>query len=366
MDMLHNIKYLLKKLKEDDLSLSETQELASHLEKGDLNEELKKELTEIWQDSEQDDIEVPSGQMLARLKRHLQIAEPGNALPKKSPFVRLIRPFFRYAALIVFTAGFTWIIKDRTTRRDFIDISPTPAEAFNDISVPLGSKTRVVLPDGSVVNLNSGSSLRYPARMDSSLRYAYVEGEAFFDIRKDSRHPFYVKTRDITIKVLGTKFNVKSYADEKTVETTLVSGKIEILSVKGIKSDKQQILVMKPNQQAIFQRLSGEIVISELPENSPEQEIRPVERRVFKKVDVNTIIAWKDNRLLFRDESFDELSRKLERWYDVDIEIQDKDLAKALFSGIFENETIEQALDALKLATPFKYKMNKNKIIISK
>lgn len=366
MDKVRKIRNLLKKFREEDLTLAEAEDLAAFLEKGDESAELRNELDEIWQQSGSDEIEIPSAQMIARLKKHILLPGSGSRLSEKKSLVQWARPFIRYAALIICTAGLTWLVKDVATRRAFIEISDKVPEAFNDISVPFGSKTRVVLPDGSIVNLNSGSSLRYPARMDSTLRYAFIKGEAFFDIKRDPRHPFIVKTNDLTIKVLGTKFNVKSYEDERTVETTLVSGTIEIFSRKGIKSDKQKILVMKPNQQAIFERQSGKIAISEIPENPAIEDFRPMKRQVHKKVDVNTIIAWKDNRLLFRDESFAELSRKLERWYDVEIEIQDKDLAGALFSGIFERETIEQALDALRLATPFEYKMNKNKIIISK
>jgi ferric-dicitrate binding protein FerR (iron transport regulator) len=200
--------------------------------------------------------------------------------------------------------------------------------------------------------------------MDSTFRYAYLEGEAFFDIKKDQRHPFFVKTNEITIRVLGTKFNVKSYADEKTIETTLVSGSIEIFNNREPSPGERQVLVLKPDQRAIFAKQSGDIAISADAENS--KEIKSMMPRVQKQIDVMPVIAWKDNRFFFRDEKFGVLSRKLERWYNVEIVIQDEELANTIFSGIFEKETIEQALQALQIATPFHYKMNKSKIIITK
>jgi transmembrane sensor len=366
MDTLRNVKDLLRKFKVGELTQPEAQELASLSENGDQCDELRDVLEEFWQNPESGPEDIPTAQMLKRLKRQIRVTEEGAGSSVKNFRINMLKQIVKYAAIVLVTAGLTWLLKDRAERRAFIEIAGKSAETFNEISVPMGSKTRVVLPDGSVVNLNSGSLLRYPSSLDSTRRYAYLEGEAFFDIKKDPRHPFVVKAGNITIKVLGTKFNVKSYGDEKTIETTLVSGTIEIFSTQGKKYGNHRILVLKPNQQAVFERKTGEIAISEIPENLVKKELKSVKPRVQKKIDVNTVIAWKDNRLLFRDESFTEVSRKLERWYNVEIEIQDKELANALLSGIFERETIEQALEALKLATPFAYTMDKNKIIITK
>ena len=367
MNKLNRIKELLKKFKEEDLLPSEAQDLASLTHNRDESDDFEAELEELWQESAVNNREdIPSERILARLKQMIPeaITKPGDK--EKVSLIRMISPYFRYAAVIIFTAGLTWFVMDISVHHKVPIIPDNIHEAFNEISVPHGSKSRIVLPDGSVINLNSGSTLRYPARLDSTLRYAYIEGEAFFDVKKDPRNPFIVKTRDITIKVLGTKFNVKSYSDEKTVETTLVSGSIEIFSNQKPASDKPLVLVLKPNEQAVFEKLSGDIVISERPENMVKKRSKSDKPfQVQKNIDVDPVIAWKDNRLPFRDESFADLARKLERWYNVEIVIQDKELAQALFSGIFERETIEQALDALKLATPFEYKMNKNKIIIS-
>ncbi|NJO88287.1 MAG: FecR family protein [Chloroflexia bacterium] len=138
---------------------------------------------------------------------------------------------------------------------------------------------------------------------------------------------FYVKTSDITIKVLGTSFNVKSYPEEQTIQTTLVTGSIEIYSNQEKTSNKSRLAVLKPNQQAVFEKAEQEIKISgkdtfaikELP-----QRIEPLTTDV--ESDVTMAVAWKENKLMFRDEKFIDLTRRLERWYNVEIKIIDEEL----------------------------------------
>ncbi|MBN1791990.1 MAG: FecR family protein [Bacteroidales bacterium] len=360
-------KELIKKFKEGNLSPSENRELASIMKAGDQNEDLINEMEEIWAIEENEAETVPTVRIFTNLKKltsQTDNSEPGQGRTFRVAFIKSL---LKYAALILITAGLTWLVRDVMYRRVVIDTRDADRVANNEIFVPYGSKTRIVLPDGSVVTLNSGSYLRYPSTFDSVNRFAFIQGEAFFDIKKDARNPFIVKTTDLTIKVLGTRFNVKSYSDEKTVETTLVSGSIEIYKNGSASVDIKRVLILKPNQQAIYEKQTGDIAISKKVEDANDKALKPIRSFLIqKKVDLDPVIAWKDNRMIFRDESFSELSKKMERWYNVEIEIQNDDLSKALFSGIFEKETVEQALNALTIATPFDYKMNKNKIIIYK
>lgn len=367
MDNLENVNKLIGKFRTGSLSPAEAQELSAWIKKGADHPDLNRFLEENWQQAEIPAEQIPSERMAMRLQEQIsrETAEP--EMNARKSFLRLLQPILRYAALVLITAGLTWLVMHVGSRNGVPADKDLSAVPFSEIHVPYGSKTRVVLPDGSEVTLNSGSYLRYPATFDSLSRYAFIQGEAFFDIHKNARHPFIVKTNDITIKVLGTKFNVKSYTDEKTVETTLVSGSIEIYGNQKLSAEKSPVLLLKPNQQAIFEKQTGTIAIAEKERQARNQSIKPIKPfLVNKKVDVDPVIAWKDNRLIFRDESFATLSTKLERWYNVDIEIRDPELSSALFSGIFEKETVEQALNALRIATPFDYKMNKNTIIIFK
>lgn len=368
MDKSSTIKELLAKFKENTLLPEEKGQLLAIIKMGDNNPDLMKAVEEQWNKEASSVHEIPTELILDKLLHKIKEDQKNETPVNETPVVYKQRGYFRsflkYAAIIVVTSGITWLIND------LIFSNKTPYAIANgdlkdyEVHVPYGSKTKIGLPDGTVVTLNSGSFLRYPARFDSVNRYAEIEGEAFFDVKEDVRNPFIVKTSEITIKVLGTKFNVKSYTDEKTVETTLISGSIEIYKNGEPTIKKNLILVLKPHQQAIYEKLSGDISIHSENSNSDLPPLKPIQVR--KKPDLDPVISWKDNRMIFRDESFSELAKKFERWYNVEIEIQNKDLSNALFSGIFENETIEQALNALKIATPFEYKMNKNKIIIYK
>jgi ferric-dicitrate binding protein FerR (iron transport regulator) len=364
---LNKFTSLLEKFRNNELLPDEARELASLVKDGDDHPEVKNLMSDTWAMSENTAANIPTKRMLIRLRPLLHPAAAERMHNPPGRWFASIRPFYRYAALVFVTAGITWALQSLLVERK--NPLPRAGKAYrnNEVSVSYGSKSRIVLPDGSVVNLNSGSILRYPADFNANERGVFIEGEAFFDVKRNNSIPFYVKTRDITIRVLGTRFNVKSYSDDNVIETTLVSGTIEIYANQEVSTNQSRILVLKPNQQAIFRKQTGQLAVSGTGEKMESRKIKPARSLlVQKKTDLSPIISWKDNRLIFRDESFSDLSRRLERWYDVEIDIKDDELARAKFSGIFVRETIEQALNALKLATPFDYCMNKNKIVISK
>jgi ferric-dicitrate binding protein FerR (iron transport regulator) len=351
----NDIQHLLKKLSEDELAPHEAMRLNSILKNKDTDAELNEVLGNLWQNSEVGNI--PSNQMWDRIQKEI----PASTVIEDISLTKRIRPYLKYAAVAIITVGLTLLIQNRTSKTS-IAVASSDNKETSEITVSYGSKSKVTLPDGSVVNLNSGSTLRYPAKFNRSSRNVYLEGEAFFDVKKDPQHPFYVKTDVITIKVLGTKFNVKSYADENTIQTTLVSGAVEIYSNKKGLSEKDRLLALVPNQRAIIEKENEHTAVID---NRKKKNMISLDT-IIAKSQLEEAVAWKDNKLVFRDETFHDLSKKMERWYDVEIEIVDENLPNALFSGVFVKESVEQALDALKLATPFQYKMEKNYIIISK
>lgn len=365
MTTLNKINDLFRKFRQGDLSPDEAGELVSIIKAGDNNGDLMKSMTDLWQHS--GEVAVPSKRIFSKLQQQIIQNNAENPVIKKSFLIIRLYPFFKYAAVIVLSVGLTWLGKDFYSNNESRMVSRSLSDDMNVISVPLGSRSKLMLSDRSLVNLNSGSTMQYPSEFNNRIRAVSIDGEAYFDVKRNKHLPFYVKTRDITIKVLGTKFNVKSYSDEKTVETTLVSGQVEIYSNSKKISEKTRLIVLKPNQQARFEKQTGKISVSENMDNSTSGDLKKLEQPlIHKKSDLNQVIAWKDNYLVFRDENFSDLAKRMERWYDVEIDIQDDALAHTLFSGILEKETIEQALDALKLATPFQYKITKNKITITK
>jgi ferric-dicitrate binding protein FerR (iron transport regulator) len=203
---------------------------------------------------------------------------------------------------------------------------------YQVFSVPLGSRSKVLLADGTEVNLNSGSELKYSSDFVSGNRVVQLTGEGFFEVKSDKDHPFVVKTKDFNVKVTGTRFNVCTYYENNYSSATLAEGKIEL-----------QIVSSKQN----FEIKSGEKF----------QLDRKTRKYYLENADIESEIAWKDGEFIFRNIPYPELVKRLERWYDVKLYYSDEGLQKFAYTGRFKNqETIWQVLDALKLTSPIDYK----------
>lgn len=236
-------------------------------------------------------------------------------------------------------------------------------QKFNEVSTHQGSSSKFTLPDGSTVWLNGGSKLIYDKDFGVKERHVTLEGEAFFDVVKMKEIPFVIQTKVIQIKVLGTTFNVKSYEDEPTTETSLVKGKVEIT----VNSRPEEKFILLPQNKLI---VSNELVekntVSKVAKNKKRLPLVVLERLTYFERD-STIVetSWKENRLVFQDESFEDLARKMARWYNVEFVFVNKNLAAERLSGSFSNESIAQALEALQITTDFNFKIDQNKIFLT-
>jgi transmembrane sensor len=244
----------------------------------------------------------------------------------------------------------------------------------SEISTRYGSRTKLLLPDSTQVWLNSGSKLSYDKTYGNGTREVSLSGEAYFDVVKNPAHPFIIHTGSINIKVLGTAFNVKSFPNEKNTETSLIRGSIEV-TFKNRPSEK---IILKPNEKLVTaneelvkdstqQKLLAEKTALQPPKNQGRQEPLVLVSHLTYEPHDRTIVetSWMDNKLIFRSETFDELAIKMERWYGISIRFTDEDIKPRRLTGVFENESLQQALKALQLITPFTYKMNKSEVIIS-
>lgn len=213
---------------------------------------------------------------------------------------------------------------------------------FNTLHVPYGKKFQVVLSDGSEVYLNSGSSLKYPIKfIKGNIREVFLEGEGYFNITKDKYDSFIVNTNNINTKVFGTQFNISSYENEENIKVVLVEGSVNVYTINNI--DSQNIL--EPNQIATYSKFEREITTNE--------------------VDVSSHIAWIDGVLLFKNENFSNIIRKLERHYDVKIVNNYSKLHNERFTGRFEIENISEVLNTFRKTIAFSYKKKKDEIIIN-
>jgi transmembrane sensor len=282
-----------------------------------------------------------------------------QSLKENRPIYKIWKFYYRIAAVIflpLLIAGTITFYRHETAKS-------FQHAAWAEIHSTMGSRVSFNLPDGTKGWLNSGSTLKYALNFEDN-RKVKLEGEAYFDVTPDKLHPFYVRTPDVQIRVLGTTFNLKAYPDDKIVETTLLSGMLEIQTLSAT-LEKGQTVVLKPNQKATFQKSTDLLNISE--KQVPSKEMQALQAmKVSHDVDTVPIVAWKNHKLVFVNEPFESLLVKMERWYDVEITLLDTPRKNLNYTGIFEKETVEQALRALKVATPdFNYSINKNKIIVT-
>lgn len=231
----------------------------------------------------------------------------------------------------------------------------------SEVSTRHGSRSKVTLPDGSTVWLNVSSRLTYDYGKAGS-RDVTLEGEAFFDVKKDENRPFMIHTRKMDITVLGTSFNVRSYKEDKTVETSLIQGKVEVT----IKGDNPEKIILAPNQKIVLPNQEVKVpVVTSLPvANKEHYTLGEVSVNPHDSLVAET--AWKENYLIFNNERFEDIAVKMERWFDVSIAIQDSTVKNYRFTGTFANETVEETLEALKFTSMFHYHVDKKKIIIKR
>jgi len=299
----------------------------------------------------------------------------GNALKpatdrRKRLFIIIQKRFLPYAAIFVLAFIFSWVIQKGVSTPDHSAMTSETLQQFNEIVVPYGSKAKVKLPDNSTVWLNSGARLRYPDHFKGYLREVFLQGEGFFDVYKDNQHPFIVNGNGINIKVHGTKFNLMVNADDNIIETTLIEGAIEILGLKD--ADKQSNVMMKPGQKLIIHKVNDQYQVHNTPEAGlllPKEATKPAKVKganLYEKANVELATAWTENKLMFSNERFSSVKTKLERWYGVTIEVKDPEILDYSFTGTFEKQTFEQAMNALSKAASCKFKIDKNHVKVSK
>lgn len=182
---------------------------------------------------------------------------------------------------------------------------------LNQIVVPFGQRHQVLLSDGSVIHLNAGSKLTFPAEFSGKTRVVYLKGEGFFEVNNNPKLPFIVKTDHIDIKVLGTTFNVSAYDDENIVSTVLVEGKVNVSQKDKLLSNDE--FVLSPGQGCFYSDVSGKSVV--------------------KNVDVNCYASWKDGFYIFKDVPLSEIVNRVHKYYNFSIYIEGDKLANTMISG---------------------------------
>lgn len=240
------------------------------------------------------------------------------------------------------------------------------AQAQNTVSTKKGSKSKIQLPDGTQVWLNADSKITYNENFQDKLREVQLSGEAFFDVVRDESRPFIIHTNVIDVKVLGTAFNVRSYADEKNTETSLIRGSVEIT----LRNNPDKKIILKPNDKLIVDNTEAKAEtasadIAPDKHRSNRSSLLTLRKVSFKENESGALeTLWVKNKLAFDKEPMEDIALKIERWYDVKVIMPDDRIRKTEYSGIFENENLEQLMEALQLTGNFHYRINKKEVTI--
>ena len=234
----------------------------------------------------------------------------------------------------------------------------------------LGSQSTVDLPDGSIVWLNAGSKISYNDSYNEEEREVYLTGEACFDVKTDPEKPFVVKVGDLSVKALGTTFNIKAYPEDEAITTTLVKGKVIIEGTD--ENDEKFSIMMKPNENITY--LTNLKSVKEQPENIPATTYIKPEKEVSIKIPEKVFIddnikpelytSWKDDSWIIEKQLLGTLIKDFERRYDVEIRFGSDNVSNYHFSGTIQRETIEQVMLILQRTIPLQYTINKNTITI--
>lgn len=230
---------------------------------------------------------------------------------------------------------------------------------------PKSQKSQLILADGTKVWLNSGTTLKYKSDYGNIDRQIFLEGEAYFEVAKNPSKPFLVYASNIVVKAIGTSFNVKCYLEDNIIETTLIEGKVQV--TKSNNNTVKESVYLNPKERAIFNRLDNKLVVT--TEQQPEKTEKDKEFSTYSYIQpksIQSVISWKNEELIFENEPFEELTKRLERWYNVRIRVLDPkvNLENSYTGKFVHNESLEQVLKIIARTTPIKYSFNENEILI--
>ena len=222
-----------------------------------------------------------------------------------------------------------------------IDNEPEQTLVYYETTAVPDAKTKITLPDSSVVWLNANASLRYPREFSKQIRQVEIKGEAFFEVRKDEKKPFIVQTDGIGIHVLRTTFNVDAEPDK--TEVTLITGKVGLYKSKNLSQTADRIL--SPGERAVFFKSDDNLSVSTIrPENT---------------------ISWVTGNFIFRDSSLEEIMQELQRAFHVKIHVQNENLKKQTFNANFtERETLDEILSVLQISARYKIEKRKGELFL--
>jgi transmembrane sensor len=267
------------------------------------------------------------------LDRVHHIIRKNEARKQQRVIHRMVRAYARVAAILLIpllvAGGFIYSFLSKQDQ-----VAPDQLVS-STIYAPMGARVAFNLPDGTSGMLNSGSHLTYSLPFNSS-RKITLEGEAWFEVNKDEEHPFEISAGNSSVKVLGTSFNLSAYPSENYVEVVLRQGKVEFLD-----NELNRKVTVLPSERLVFR-----------------------EGNISKSfTDPAKYIAWTEGKMVFNNDPMAEVARRIERWYNVNVVLADKELENYSFRGTFEDDKLEEVFRLLSLTSPIKYKITPRKLL---
>lgn len=356
---------LISSFLRDEITAEELAELRAWLSSDKSNKLYFKQSYMVWKSGAISEQPSELAELAFRkLTRKIESNGGISELDSKVTIVHL-SVFLKWAAVILISVGLGTVLGyliqgNRINRASYI--------ASNEINVPLGSQSRVVLPDSTEVWLNAGSKLTYSEEYGKVNRTVHLDGEGYFKVFKDPGKPFIVHTKKAKIRALGTEFNVKAYPDENKTETFLVKGSVMIDKIDSPKSSETaQSIVLKPGQKFVIIN-DPDKEKTEIAKDFPG--VNPVKKPETKEVDLQNSYpevetSWKDANWVIQGENINDLCVKLGRRFNVTVVHIDPGLGKYQFTGTIQKETLEQVFDLIKLTIPLSYSIEKGMVKIT-
>ncbi|MGE5429398.1 MAG: FecR family protein [Methylococcaceae bacterium] len=318
---------ILKNFALGKYSLRDYKLVSRWFEDPDSEAELKRAIEQHWNEFPKADLEKEKdlSSVLNVLKEKIAFEKPAVNFR-----IKLQRFYSRAAAILLLPLLLYSVYATYNSYFNLNDLSSI------EIYSPHGARTHFELPDGTQGWLNSGSSIQYTSHFEKN-RHVNLSGEAWFEVTPDKKHPFVVSTPALNVQVLGTKFNVASFADETVTEVVLQEGKVQ---VEG--NEKTFAAELKPNERFIYNNLQKTSTI--------------------QKVNAGQFSAWKDGLLVFRNEPLSEVLKRIGRWYNVEIVMNDPVLQKFRYRATFQDEQIEEVIRLISLTAPIEYSFDNRKM----
>lgn len=291
---------------------------------------LRKEYYRYWNEELSDSLTLKgydANKVLGRIYHEIKLEE-SKSVVKKKVASRVINILTRVAAVLFIPLSILFFLNKENM------VSTGDNIVYSEMYSPLGTRTMFYLPDGSSGCLNGGSTLRFPTKFEGEARKVDLKGEAYFDVLTNPKKPFIVSGSNIEVIAHGTSFNVEAYPKDKVNRITLAEGKVEVLGKKN--GSIQKLGTLTPDQMCLF-------------------NLKNAHSKIIK-VNAANIIAWKEGKLIFKDEPLSEVIKKLNRRYNIHIEIKDERLKAHPYLATFEDESLDEVINLLTLSAPIKIK----------